>query len=233
MNKKVTMKQPKYQKIAVDIAAKIVEKKYTIGEKIYARSSLASQYGVSSETARRAIAVLQDLEIVDTTKGSGVLIKSYEKAAQFVHQFQDVQSIHELQFELQASIDKQYEELHNLQETTKLLINRTERFRSINPFIPFQIEISESCPYIHQTIQEVNFWQNTSATIVGIRRDGEISLSPGPYASFEPKDIIYFIGNDTCLERVNNFLYPHKKSESASIIDVRTGGNSTEIKETR
>ncbi|WP_019241659.1 MULTISPECIES: TrkA C-terminal domain-containing protein [Bacillus] len=212
INKKIPIKQPKYQKIAVDIAAKIVEKKYTIGEKIYARSSLASQYGVSSETARRAIAVLQDLEIVDTTKGSGVLIKSYEKAAQFVHQFQDVQTIHELQFDLQASIIKQYEELQNIQETTKQLINRTERFRSINPFIPFQIEINEASPYIHQTIQEMNFWQNTSATIVGIKRDGELSLSPGPYASFENKDIIYFIGSDDCFERVNIFLYPHLKS---------------------
>ncbi|WP_449444715.1 hypothetical protein [Ureibacillus acetophenoni] len=36
------------------------------------------------------MAVLQDLEIVEATKGSGVMIKSYEKAAQFVHQFLDV-----------------------------------------------------------------------------------------------------------------------------------------------
>ncbi|RKJ34567.1 GntR family transcriptional regulator, partial [Butyricicoccus sp. 1XD8-22] len=55
-NRRLQVKQPKYMKIAADIASKIVDKKYVIGEKIYARSSLASQYGVSSETARRAIA---------------------------------------------------------------------------------------------------------------------------------------------------------------------------------
>ena len=71
---------PKYQQIAADIAAKIVDGHYRVGEKIYARSSLASQYGVSSETARRAVCVLSHLKIVEATKGSGVIIKSYENA---------------------------------------------------------------------------------------------------------------------------------------------------------
>lgn len=68
---------------------------------------MASQYGVSAETARRAIAVLQDLEIVEATKGSGVVIKSYEKAANYIKQFLDVQSIHQIQLEMLESIDRQ------------------------------------------------------------------------------------------------------------------------------
>lgn len=208
LEKNVQVKQPKYQQIAVDIASKIVEKKYQIGDKIYARSSLASQYNVSAETARRAIAVLQDLEIVEATKGSGVIIKSYEKAAHFVRQFLDVQSVHELQNELLTSIHRQQNELHNLQEKTKQLISRTEHYRSVNPFIPYQIEMTANSPCIHQTLQILNFWQNTSATIVGIRRGNELLLSPGPYASLEEGDIIYFIGNDESLARVQNFLYP-------------------------
>ncbi|RTQ94625.1 TrkA C-terminal domain-containing protein [Lysinibacillus telephonicus] len=208
-NKNIQVKQPKYQKIAADIASKIVEKKYLVGEKIYARSSLASQYGVSSETARRAIAVLQDLEIVEATKGSGVMIKSYEKAAQFVHQFLEVQSIYQVQLEMLESIKRQREELNVLQETTERLVNRTERFKSVNPFVPFQVEILENSPYISQSIGTINFWQNTMATIVGIRRGDELLLSPGPYATFQQHDIIYFIGNDECLERVQKFLYPN------------------------
>src|SRR5690606_8710793 len=209
MEKKIQIKQPKYQVIAEDIAAKIVEKKYVIGEKIYARSSLASQYGVSSETARRAIAVLQDLEIVEATKGSGVVIKSYEKAAEFIKQFLDVQSIHQIQLEMLESIDRQKRELDKLKETTERLINRTDRFQSVNPFVPFQLEIKEESPYISQSIGEINFWHHTMATIVGIRRGKELILSPGPYTTIESKDIIYFIGNDECLERVQKFLFPN------------------------
>ncbi|MFJ5790262.1 MULTISPECIES: TrkA C-terminal domain-containing protein [unclassified Lysinibacillus] len=209
LEKNVQVRQPKYQQIAVDLASKIVEKKYQIGDKIYARSSLASQYNVSAETARRAIAVLQDLEIVEASKGSGVIIKSYEMAARFVRQFQDVQSVHELQNELLISIQKQQHELLHLQEKTKQLISRTEHFRSVNPFIPYQIEMTAESPCIHQTLQALNFWQNTSSTIVGIRRGNELLLSPGPYASFEEGDIIYFIGNDESLGRVQSFLYPN------------------------
>ncbi|MBG9456553.1 GntR family transcriptional regulator [Lysinibacillus sphaericus] len=207
--KNVQVKQPKYQQIAVDLASKIVERKYRIGDKIYARSSLASQYNVSSETARRAIAVLQDLEIVEATKGSGVIIISYEKAASFVRQFQDVQSVHELQHELMTSIQKQHQELINLQDKTKQLISRTEHFRSVNPFIPYQLEMTAESPCIQQTVQELNFWQNTSSTIVGIRRKNELLLSPGPYVSLEEGDIVYFIGNDESFARVQSFLYPN------------------------
>lgn len=207
--KNFNVKQPKYQKIAADIASKIVEGKYLIGEKIYARSSLASQYGVSSETARRAIAVLQDLEIVEATKGSGVVIKSHEKAANFVKQFLDVQSIQQIQFEMLESINRQKEELDKLKETTERLVSRTERYRSINPFVPFYIEIVKESPYLSKSIGEINFWHHTLATIVGIRRGEELIISPGPYTTIEKKDIIYFIGNDECLERVINFLFPN------------------------
>lgn len=208
-NRKMQVKQPKYQKIAADIAAKIVEKRYLVGDKIYARSSLASQYSVSSETARRAIAILQDLEIVEATKGSGVVIKSYEKAAKFVNQFLEVQSVHQIQLEILESIKRQKEELKFLQDTAEQLINRTERFKSVNPFVPFQIEILNDSPFISQTIGTLNFWQNTMATIVGIRRGEELIISPGPYATIEEKDIIYFIGNDESIERVQKFLYPN------------------------
>ena len=60
-------------------------------------------------------------------------------------------------------------------------------------------------PCIHQTVQALNFWQNTSSTIVGIRRGNELLLSPGPYVSFEEGDIIYFVGNDESFARVQSF----------------------------
>ena len=55
---------PRYQQIAIEISSRIASGEYKVGEKIYARSSIASQYGVSSETARRAICVLCDLSLI-------------------------------------------------------------------------------------------------------------------------------------------------------------------------
>lgn len=211
--KSIQIKQPKYQIIAEDIATKIVEKKYIIGDKIYARSSLAAQYSVSAETARRAIAVLQDLNIVEATKGSGVIITSYENAANFVHRLEGIKSVRVLQKELSQSIEKQFAELNNLQDTAKELINRTNRFQAINPFVPFQLVISESCPYLSKSISEINFWQNTRATIVGISKNSELLLSPGPYATLEVGDILYFIGDEICLANAEQFLNVQKKFE--------------------
>ncbi|MFJ1245036.1 cation:proton antiporter regulatory subunit, partial [Bacillus amyloliquefaciens] len=84
--------------------------------------------------------------------------------------------------EMLESIKRQREELNVLQETTERLVSRTERFKSVNPFVPFQVEILENSPFISQSIGTINFWQNTMATIVGIRRGDELLISPGPYA---------------------------------------------------
>lgn len=200
------IKRPKYQIIAEDIAAKIVEKKYVVGDKIYARSTLASNYGVSAETARRAIAVLQDLNIVEAMKGSGVVITSYERAAQFIHQLADVQSVREIRQQLKTHISAQYEELKKLEQAANELVERTERYQSINPFVPFQLEITDDCPYIDQSLGEINFWHQTRATIVGIKKDDTIIVSPGPYATLNSGNIIYFIGEESCFDAVRNFL---------------------------
>lgn len=209
--KKTKLTNPRYQQIAIDIAGKIVDKHYKVGDKIYARSSLASQYGVSSETARRAICILTDLQIVETTKGSGVLIKSYEKAAEFVHQYNDVQTINDLKKDIIASVDRQSEEMIYFNNTLNKLIEKMDRYRFSNPFSPYEVEITEDTPLLNKTIVEMNFWHNTSATIVGIKRNNELMMSPGPYTTFQLKDIIYYVvGDEKGFERVVNFIYPSK-----------------------
>ena len=54
---------------------------------------------MSPETARKAIIVLVDLEIVKAKHGSGY-VASKEKAQDFVTQYQDVQTIAEIKEEL-------------------------------------------------------------------------------------------------------------------------------------
>ena len=75
--------RPRYQQIAVDLAERIVENRYKIGEKIHARSTLASTYNASPETTRKAINVLVDLGIMEVRHGSGAFVASKEKAKDF------------------------------------------------------------------------------------------------------------------------------------------------------
>ncbi len=213
MEEKLKVSAPVYQQIAADIAAKIVDKRYQVGEKVYARSSLASQYGVSSETARRAICVLADLDIVDVTKGSGVVINSYENAVKFVQQFTGIQSIYDLKQKVFNCIDQQKKDMKFLSSCVQGIVERTERFQAVNPFIPFEIKITNQTPYLNKSISEINFWHYTNATVIGIKRDQTILMSPGPYAILCENDTLYYCGDNDCQERVNNYLYSDPDSE--------------------
>lgn len=210
MEKKVKIVSPVYQQIAVDIASKIVNGYYEIGSKMYARSVLASQYGVSPETARRAIAILSDMEIVDVNKGSGVVIRSVENAIKLVKQYDDIKTVNDLKQDILNSLERQKQENDHLKAQLLEMIDKTERFKSINPFIPFEIRITEQTPYLEKTVAEINFWHNTLATIIGIKRDDCLEMSPGPYAVLRKNDIFYFVGDEICCERVKKFLYPKK-----------------------
>lgn len=208
MEQKSKIVSPVYQQIAVDIASKIISGHYSVGDKIYARSSLATQYGVSPETARRAILILQDMDIVDIVKGSGVVIKSCDNAMKLVKQYKDIKTIVELKQDILTCAERIESENSCLKEKLVDLLDKTDRFRDINPFVPFEISITEKTPHINKTIAEINFWHNTTATIIGIKRDNKLLMSPGPYSTLKNKDILYFVGDENCISRVQAFLYP-------------------------
>ena len=209
---KIKISIPRYQQIAFDIASKIADGKYNIGDKLYARSSLAGQYGVSSETARRAICLLADLNIVVVEKGSGITVVSFDNALKFSRQSQEVRTISDIKDGIMESVKRQNDEMKNLNNYLSELITRTEHFRSVNPFMPYQIKIAEKTPYLEKTIAEMNFWQNTGATIIAVKRNEELLISPGPYTKLMKDDTVYFVGRDDVISAVNNFLYPQENS---------------------
>ncbi|MEA5003158.1 MAG: TrkA C-terminal domain-containing protein [Christensenella sp.] len=206
-NKNVT---PRYQQIAVAVATRIASEEYKEGDKIYARSSLASQYRVSPETARRAICVLSDLNIVTTEKGSGVTIKSCKNAADFVKQYHKRRMIDTIKKDLQESISRQKSEMEQMNTYLSELISATEHFRSFNPFMPFQVQITRSCVHIDKTVSDIQFWQHTGATVIAVKREDSIMVSPGPYIVLQDGDVLYFTTQDDSPQRVKDFLYLQK-----------------------
>jgi len=201
---------PRYQQIAVEIASRIASGEYQIGTKIYARSSIASQYGVSSETARRAICVLCDLEIVTSEKGSGVTIKSHQNAVDFIKQHSKRQTIESIKENLLQSVARQKKEVDTFNACLTELIEASEHFRSMNPFMPFEVRITSECAYLNKTLQDIQFWQHTGATVIAVRRQDMVLKSPGPYVVLLEHDILYFLPQDDSSQRVKDFLYPQK-----------------------
>ncbi|MDO7869761.1 MAG: GntR family transcriptional regulator [Enterococcus casseliflavus] len=204
--KKVAL--PRYQQIAVAIAERIVENRYQVGQKIHARSTLASNFNVSPETARKAINVLVDLEIMDVRHGSGAYIASKEKAQAFVEQYQDVQSIQEIRQDILDSVERQQQELDNFSDLLNTLVQQTKKVHHMSPFVPFELQLTEQAQHLEKSINELNVWQATGATVIAIQTTEELLLSPGPYAKFSAGNTIYFVGNELALQRMTNFFYP-------------------------
>lgn len=198
---------PRYHQIAIEIATRILSREYQVGQKIFARSSLASQHGVSSETARRAICLLADLNIVRAERGSGVIIESYENAQTFIAQFKKRRSIDTIKSELANSFLRQKNEMNYLNKCLADLMTATEHLRSNNPFVPFQLKITQDCLHLHTHVGDIKFWQQTGATIIAVIREDQTLVSPGPYLEFLENDVIFFLTADFSPERVEEFLY--------------------------
>ncbi|MDD3164802.1 MAG: GntR family transcriptional regulator [Oscillospiraceae bacterium] len=204
---------PRYQQIALELAARIACEEYQEGAKIYARSAIASQYKVSPETARRAICVLCDLGIVSSEKGSGVTILSQKHATSYVKQFQKRKTFDKIKDNLLNSITQQQEDLQVLSKQLSDLIDASQQLRSMNPFMPYKIEINKQCVYLNKCIAEIQFWQHTGATVLAVDRQGVILKSPGPYVTLFEHDVLYFLPQDDTSQQVKDFLYPTAESK--------------------
>lgn len=198
--------RPIYQQIAIDIANRIYSGEFDEGTKIFGRSTLAGEYNVSPETIRRAMILLQDTNIVDVSHGSGIEVRSRSAAFEFIEKFKDINSINSLKNSILDIIEEKRKLENQLKIYVDKLVNYSERFKKSNPFAILEIEILGSSKLLGKNIAEVNFWQNTGATIIGIKRDNRIILSPGPYAEFQENDVFIMVGEEGSLERIKKFI---------------------------
>ena len=86
------------------------------------------------------------------------------------------------------------------------LVDYSSRFKNSNPFIPFEFEIHSEMSIIDKTISQTKFWQNTGATIIGIRRNDKLILSPGPNTVFKDHDIFVVICDENSYYKIDDFL---------------------------
>jgi K+/H+ antiporter YhaU regulatory subunit KhtT len=197
---------PRYEKIALDIANAIYKGQYEEGEKLYGRSTLAGTYNVSPETIRRAIKILEDVGVVESSKGSGITILSKDKAYKYINRFKNIESVTSYKVKIMELAEKKNQIENQILEIIDKIIERSSILSHTTALTPFELEITDRCRMTGKSIGEINFWQNTGATIVGIRRGDHTILSPGPYAVIEKGDILLIIGEEEVFEAVKVFI---------------------------
>ena len=199
---------PTYKKIALDIANKIQQNNINEGDILLGRSTLSSKYNVSPETIRRSMILLEDVEVVKTIKGKGILVLSREKAISFLNRNKSIDSIRSYKTEIDKLLNNRKEIENQLLKSIQGIIDYSSRFNEVNNIIPLEFVVPENCLYIGKTVGEIMFWQNTGATLIAVKRNDELLLSPGPYISLNPNDVLIVVGNDNIRNSVPQLLYP-------------------------
>lgn len=197
---------PVYSQIALDIALRITRGELQENTKVYGRSIMSSEYGVSPETIRRAMKLLEDMRIVATKHNSGTIILSAQKAREYVERFGIQNNIRSVQKKLNELVEEQEKLNRQIIEVAGTIIRINERFTQSHPFSNQEVTIPPNSTVIGHTLGELKFWQQTGATVIAIRRDDKIILSPGPYAMLHEEDTIIFVGDVASAEAVSAFI---------------------------
>ena len=190
----------------MDIALRIVNGVFLEGAKLSGRSTLVSIYNVSPETIRRSIALLKDMGVVEVLEKSGITIRSKRQASEFLTKFKAKNEFTNLQDEIYKLSNEKKEIQKALDSKMDSLIEFATQLRNVGIITPYESLVQPNSLMIGKTLSELNFWHNTGATIIGIKRNDDIFISPGPYFNIEEKDIIIYVGNESAVVSVKNYI---------------------------
>lgn len=203
---KHSIEPPVYSQIALDIAARIARGDLKEKAKISGRSLMASEYNVSPETIRRSFQLLVDMDIIEVLPNSGAIILSREKASNYIEKYNVGKDFRSLKNELKDLLNERDHINNQIIEIIDNIFDISERFRNINPLYTLEFEIPENSSIIGKTVNETNFWHNTGATIVAMKRVDKITLSPGPYLIFRAHDVIIVTGDTGISQRIEALI---------------------------
>jgi len=183
----------RYEQIALDIASRILRDEYKVGQKIFGRSTLAGRYKVSPETIRRAIALLQDADVVETAPGMGIIIKSKKAADLYFHQFRGQQALADMQKRLRQLFEEKRKLDREIETTSRQMVSYLWGMLNNLQYLE-KVEIGENSCLLGHTLASGRIRTRTGATVVAIERDGQEHYSPSSEMVFEAGDLLHVVG---------------------------------------
>lgn len=197
---------PAYLQVALDIAGQIADGGFKEGQRFSGRSLMSSKYGVSPETIRRALGLLDEMDIVSIEPSSGVVVKSSARAAEYISRHSEAADMRRLKDEL-AALTAQRRALDlRIESTVSRLTDMTERFRRGGALQTYEFTISRNARIEGMSIAEAAFRRETGATILAIRRGDVVTLSPSPETRLQAGDVLIVICDMLVTPVVSEFV---------------------------
>lgn len=195
-----------YEKIALDIANRIIRRELLEGVRLSGRSVMSSEYGVSPETIRRSFSLLEEMGVVEVKHNRGVSVVSRENAKKYITNSGKSNDNRKLLAQIRHVLDEREQVDKELFTLAKDLIEANDRFSASNPFPTYEYTLTEKSLAVGNSLGELQFWQKTGGTVIAIRREGSILLSPGPDLILNICDILIFVGTQDTLASTKELL---------------------------
>lgn len=187
--------------VARDIAGGIAKGEIKEGEAIPGMSIMASRYAVSPETIRRAISLLAYRDVVEVKPQSRTRVKSVESAIKYLNYVDREDELRDAYRNIRE-IAKQYRDLNTrLMDALDYFVERKISLSPVkSPFPNYEIPVPDDSDLLGESIGGMKFWNKTRCTIVGVKRQNETIISPGPRLVFKKGDILVVIGSAESVE---------------------------------
>lgn len=195
-----------YERIALDIAKRISRGELQEGRKLSGRTLMSGEYGVSPETIRRSFSLLEERDVVCVIHNSGVRVKSKEKAHAFIEKYEKHDESKHLLFRMKQLLQNREMLDHEFLSLAKHLYAMNNRFNESNPFPIYEYQIPKNSMALDKNLGQLQFWQETKATVIAIRREGSIYLSPGPLFILKEEDILMMVGPQDALTKTQELF---------------------------
>ena len=196
---------PVYSQVAFDVASKIASGDIREGDRFTGRSLMGSQYGVSSETIRRAMRHLSDMGIISVQNNVGSTVLSQKRAREYVEQYQEDKDLRALKAELREMLAQRDALNEKINATVQRIIDLGERFWRSDRMRTYEFRVSDG-PAAGQSIGGLQFRQRTGATIVAIRSGETVLLSPSPQTVLHSGDVLVVACELEQIEAVSDLL---------------------------
>ena len=196
---------PVYSQVAFDVASKIASGDIREGDRFTGRSLMGSQYGVSSETIRRAMRHLSDMGIISVQNNVGSTVLSQKRAREYVEQYQEDKDLRALKAELREMLAQRDALNEKINATVQRIIDLGERFWRSDRMRTYEFRVSDG-PAAGQSIGGLQFRQRTGATIVAVRSGETVLLSPSPQTVLHRGDVLVVACELEQIEAVSDLL---------------------------
>lgn len=122
-NKPSSLHIARYITIAMDLAERVVNGDFKVGQKISGRSTLAGIYNVSPETIRRSLSLLQEAGVFTVVPGIGVQVNSVSAAREYLAESSQYKVITEMEERLSKMITDRNKLNSDIEHLTSELVD--------------------------------------------------------------------------------------------------------------